>query len=71
MTTGKPETQKTVFNTLNPTELKQATREDPIHKREGSHEADVGDNPKEEGAGQLGAQTGVDTAQSQIVNANL
>ncbi len=33
--------QKNLFQTPNPTELKQAAEIDPIHDREGAREADV------------------------------
>lgn len=64
--------KENLFNTPNPTELKKAAKEDPIAQRESSHEANtVRPSSTSEEPAQLGAEVGVETSQSPIVEANL
>jgi hypothetical protein len=67
------EQDKTVFQTPNPTELKKATEQDPIHKREGAVEADVAspEQNSDEEAAQMGREASADMANSQTTIANL
>ncbi|MBF2027987.1 MAG: hypothetical protein IGS48_14690 [Oscillatoriales cyanobacterium C42_A2020_001] len=63
--------EKPVFQTPNPAELKKAAQEDPIHKREGEEEADVVDRSADEEAEQLGREASAEMANSQTTIANL
>jgi hypothetical protein len=59
----------TLFNTPNPTELKKAAKEDPIHERESTHEADVVDqHPNDQ---KLGQERDPDVGDEQIIKANI
>lgn len=63
--------EQPVFQTPNPTELKKAAQEDPIHKREGEQETDPVDPSADEAAEQLGREVSAEMANSQAAIANL
>lgn len=74
MSTANNPNQANLFNTPNPTELKKAAKEDPIAERDSSHEAtDMVGTPTTDSKEpeQLGAEVGVETSRSPIVEANL
>jgi hypothetical protein len=65
MSSNDPEPNKPLFRTPNPTELKEAAKEDPIHDRDSAQESDTKQDDTE--VERLGV---ADMLNSQVIRAN-